>query len=157
MDVVSLVLTPVRLPLRLARGLEELAGEISRVRTVVERVAGVLPAALDAITVLTRVAESLDVTGQQIVVGGRDLTEATRTQERLTREMIDGGEELTEISRQLETDLRVLQTALPRLLEALDAMERLEGDVETVAETIEPLQGAAERVGRVTRRLSRTS
>ena len=102
-----------------------------------------------------RVAESVDVTGQQIVVGGRDLTDATRTQERRTQELIDGGAELTEVSRQLAAELHVIETALPRLLEALDAVERLEGDVEAVAETIEPLQGAAERVGRVTRRLSR--
>jgi hypothetical protein len=34
-------------------------------------------------------------------------------------------------------------------------MEELEGAVETVADTVEPLQGAVERVGRATKRLSR--
>ena len=40
---------------------------------------------------------------------------------------------------------------------ATDTVERIEDGMETVTDTVEPLQGAAERVGRVTRRLSRTS
>lgn len=136
MNLTSLVLAPVQLPFRAVRGIEEMTGELKRLRLVAQR---------------------LDVTAQQIVVGGADLTEATRTQERRTRELIDGGAELTEVSRQLEANLEVFVAVLPRILRALDTVDRLEEEVETVADTIEPLQGAAERVGRVTRRLSRTS
>lgn len=157
MDLTSLLLSPVRIPLRIAHGIEELTAEMAQVRAIAERIDGALPRTLDAITVLTRVAESLDVTGRQIVVGGGELTDATRTQERRTRELIDGGEELTEVSRQLEGDLQILRAALPRILRALDTVDRLEDEVETVADTIEPLQGAAESVGRVTRRLSRAT
>jgi len=135
-NLTSIVLAPVQLPLRALRGIEELTAEITRLRVV---------------------AQSLDATGQQIVVGGTDLTDATRTQERRTRELIDGGAELTEVSKRLEDDLEVFIAVLPRILRALDTVDRLEEEVETVADTIEPLQGAAERVGRVTRRLSRTS
>ena len=156
MDLASIVLAPVRIPLRLAHGIEELAAEIKQIRAVAERIDTALPDALAAITILTRVAEALDVTAQQIVVGGADLTDATRTQERRTRELIEGGEDLTEVSTQIEADLQILRAALPRILDALDTVDRLEEEVETVADTIEPLQGAAERVGRVTRRLSRT-
>ena len=133
-NLTSIVLSPIQVPLRLARGLEDLATEVTRLRMV---------------------AQSLDATGQQIVVGGSDLDQATRMQERRTRELIDGGEDLTQTAKRLDDDLQVFIAVLPRILEALDTVDRLEGEVETVAETIEPLQGAAERVGRVTRRLSR--
>lgn len=156
MDLKSIVLSPVRLPFRLVRAVEELASEVAQARSLVTGTNVTLQAALQAITLLTRTAESLDVTAQQIVVGGKDLTEATRGQERRTEELISGGEDLTAVAEQLALDLAVLRDALPRILEALDTVDRLEGEVETVAETIEPLQGAAERVGRVTRRLSRT-
>jgi conjugal transfer/entry exclusion protein len=53
--------------------------------------------------------------------------------------------------------LRVLRAAFPRLLEGLDSVEQLEDSVETVAETVEPLQGVAKGVGRVSDRLSRKS
>ena len=135
MNLTSIVLAPVQLPLRAVRGIEELTAELKEVRAIAERI---------------------DITGQQIVVGGADLTDATRTQELRTRQLIDGGAELTEVSKQLEADLQVFRAALPRILRALDTVDRLEEEVETVAETIEPLQGAAERVGRVTKRLSRT-
>jgi methyl-accepting chemotaxis protein len=156
-NLTSIVLAPVQLPLRAVRGIEELTAELKEVRAIAERIDAALPHALAAVTALTRVAESVDVTGQQIVVGGGDLTEATRTQEHRTRELIDGGAELTAVSKRLEDDLEVFVAVLPRILQALDTVDRLEEEVETVADTIEPLQGAAERVGRVTKRLSRTS
>ena len=156
MDLTSIVLAPIRLPMRLASAVEELTTEMKQVRTVGESVLSTLQLAVEEITVLTRVAESVDVTGQQIVVGGRDLTAVTRAQERDSRELIEGGRDLTEVAKDIETNLEIFRAVLPRLLEALDTVDRLETEVETVAETIEPLQGAAERVGRVTKRLSRT-
>ena len=98
---------------------------------------------------LRRSAEQLDRTGTAIHDGGEELTATSKTLHGDTRELIDGGERLTEVSEQLEEHMRVFRAALPKILE-------LEEAVETVAETVEPLQGAAERVGRVTKRFSRT-
>lgn len=105
---------------------------------------------LAAAKALRRVAESLDRTGTAIRQGGEDLKETSDTLHGDTRELIDGGERLTAVSEQLEEHMRVFRAALPKILE-------LEQAVETVADTVEPLQGAAERVGRVTNRLSRRS
>lgn len=142
--------------MRFVSAAEELTSEMKQVGTLAERLLSTLQLAVEEIAVLTRVAESVDVTGQQIVVGGRDLTAVTRAQERDSRELIEGGRDLTEVAKEIEANLEVFRAALPRILDALDTVERLENEVETVAETIEPLQGAAERVGRVTKRLSRT-
>ena len=59
------------------------------------------------------------------------------------------------VAKDLAESLRVLRAALPRLLDGLDSVEQLEESVDTVAETVEPLQGVAKRVGRVSDRLSR--
>jgi methyl-accepting chemotaxis protein len=161
MDLTAILSAPVRIPLRVVQGIEELTAELRQVRAVAERIDATLPTVLQAITLLTRTADSVDVTGQQIVVGGADLTEATRSQERLTRELIDGGEELTETAKVLHLDTRELidggeeLTATAKTLH-VDTRE-LEEAVGTVADTVEPLQGAAERVGRVTQRFSRSS
>jgi hypothetical protein len=40
-------------------------------------------------------------------------------------------------------------------LRSLDTVDELEEAAETMADTMEPLQGAAERVGRITKRLTR--
>ena len=61
------------------------------------------------------------------------------------------------MAKDLADSLRDLRVALPRLLEGLDSVEQLEESVETVAETVEPLQGVAKGVGRVSNRLSRQS
>ena len=100
---------------------------------------------------------ALDATGRTIVVGGQDLTAVATQLDGDTRELIDGGRDLTSVSKDLERHARVFRAALPRLLEGLDTVEELETAVETVADTVEPLQGAAERVGRVTERFSRKS
>ena len=51
----------------------------------------------------------------------------------------------------------VFRAALPRLMQALGTVEDLEEAVETVADTVEPLQGITNGVGRVRRRLSSSS
>jgi conjugal transfer/entry exclusion protein len=61
------------------------------------------------------------------------------------------------VAKDLAESLQVVRVALPRLLEGLDSVEQLEESVETVAETVEPLQGVAKGVGRVSDRLSRRS
>lgn len=90
-----------------------------------------------------------------IVTGGRDLVETGEGIDRRGAEIVDGGQDLTAVAESLDETLAVFRAALPRLLRGLDTAEQLEQAVETVADTVEPLQGAAERVGRVTRRLSR--
>lgn len=194
MDVTSLILAPVRVPIRVVQALDDLATLAERARRdpdPVEEARDRLDALLlelAAATVSIReligggaeltdetrrthatmrellavsrgllpATVALRTTGERLHSGGEDLTVVAQALEVDTRELIDGGARLTGVSEQLETDLRVFRAALPRLLESLDTVEELEEAVETVADTIEPLQGAAERVGRVTQRFSRS-
>ena len=100
---------------------------------------------------------SLDSTARAIETGGRDLRRTGQVLDEHTQELITGGQDLTAVAKDLADSLRVLRAALPRLLEGLDSVEQLEESVETVAETVEPLQGVAKGVGRVSDRLSRQS
>jgi len=97
--------------------------------------------------------ERLELVGEQIVTGGRDLVDTGAGVERRGAEIVTGGEDLTAVAASLDETLDVFRAALPRLLQGLETAEQLEEAVETVADTIEPLQGTAKRVGRVTRRL----
>ena len=100
---------------------------------------------------------SLNSTARAIETGGRDLRRTGEVLDEHTQELITGGQDLTAVAKDLADSLRVLRAALPRLLEGLDSVEQLEESVETVAETVEPLQGVAKGVGRVSDRLSRQS
>ena len=100
---------------------------------------------------------SLDSTAHAIETGGRELRRTGDVLDEHTQELIDGGQDLTAVAKDLADSLRVLRVAVPRLLEGLDSVEQLEESVETVAETVEPLQGVAKGVGRVSDRLSRKS
>ncbi len=188
MDLTSILLAPVRVPLRIGQALDDLATLAERAQrdpdpveevreridallaelamlnaqaaeliVVAPHIVGVGREIIDGGAELTEVARSLRATAREIVLGGEDLTATARVLEGDTRELIDGGERLTEVSEQLETHMRIFRAALPRLLKGLDTVEELEHAVETVADTVEPLQGAAARVGRVTQRLSRSS
>ena len=179
MDLTSVLLAPVRVPVRLAQALDDLATIAERARrdpdpveevreridTLIVELAAVIAVAreiVDGGAELTATARTVNTTGialdergREIVSGGRDLTAVALQPEADTRELISGGRDLTEVSKQIEQDLRIFRAALPRLLQGLDTVDELESAVETVADTVEPLQGAAERVGRVTNRLSR--
>jgi hypothetical protein len=100
---------------------------------------------------------SLDSTARAIETGGRELRRTGDVLDEHTQELITGGQDLTAVAKDLADSLRVLRAALPRLLEGLDSVEQLEESVETVADTVEPLQGVAKGVGRVSDRLSRQS
>lgn len=194
MDLTSLLLAPVRVPLRAGQALDDLATLAERARRdpdPVEEARDRLDALLlelAAATVSIRelidggaeltgetkrthatmrellvvargllpAAVALRATGEKLHDGGEDLKVVAQALEVDTRELIDGGSRLTAVSELLEADMRVFRAALPRLLESLDTVEELEEAVETVAETIEPLQGAAAGVGRVTQRFSRS-
>jgi hypothetical protein len=99
--------------------------------------------------------ERLQALAAEIVGGGRDLVETGERVNRRGAEIVVGGADLTAVAKSLDETLTVFRAALPRMLRGLDTAEQLEEAVETVAETVQPLQGAAERVGRVTRRLDR--
>ncbi|MDQ3630866.1 MAG: hypothetical protein M3417_06265 [Actinomycetota bacterium] len=115
-------------------------------------------------------AARLDGTATEIVTGGRELTETVKSLDGHSVELIDGGldlcatakhvdanvGQLNELATSLEASARRLSEALPQLLGALGPVEGLEESLETVADTIEPLQATAEKVGRVTQRFSRT-
>lgn len=102
---------------------------------------------------LNLTAKAVNGTGREIVAGGEDLNQTAKAVDGTGREIVTGGQDLTEVAASLDETLAVFRAALPRLLQGLDTAEQLEQAVETVAETVEPLQGAAKRVGRVTRRL----
>ena len=89
-----------------------------------------------------------------IRIGGRDLRVTGESLDAHTQELISGGRELTEVSKAIAAELAAFQAVLPRLLETLDTVDGLESSLETVADTVEPLQGVTNGVGRVTRRLS---
>jgi methyl-accepting chemotaxis protein len=98
---------------------------------------------------------SLNLTARAIETGGRELRRTGEVLDEHTQELITGGQDLTAVAKDLANSLQVVRTALPRLLEGLDSVEQLEDSVGTVAETVEPLQGVAKGVGRVSNRLSR--
>ena len=87
----------------------------------------------------------LQATGERIVTGGDDLHATTRDVDRRAGEIVTGGQDLVAVCERLEAQMRVLTAALPRVEDA----------VETVADTVEPLQGTAASVGRLGQRLSR--
>jgi hypothetical protein len=172
MDLAALIRAPVRISARVVHALDDLAALAERARRdpdPAEQARDRLDALLLELAVVTEVAREIveggaeltrttkatQATMVELIVGGRELTAVAAALEQDTRELIDGGSRLTAVSELIEADLRVVRAALPRIVEGLGSVEELEGAVETVAETIEPLQGAAERVGRVTQRLSR--
>ena len=130
---------------------KELETLISAVRTV-DASAVALGAGGEDLLESTR---ELNSTARRIETGGRDLRHTGDVLDTHTQELIAGGQELTDVAKDLAHSLRIFRAALPRLLDGLDTVEELEASVETVAETVEPLQDVAKGVGRVTDRLSR--
>jgi methyl-accepting chemotaxis protein len=106
---------------------------------------------------LLAATRELNSTAQTIDAGGRDLRRTGEVLDDHTKELITGGDDLTAVATDLAQSLRVVRGALPRLLDGLESVEELEQSAEVVAETVEPLQGVAKRVGRVSDRLSRRS
>lgn len=168
----DVVLAPVRLAQRVATALDDLTALADRARLdpdPVEQARERVDLALAEIQALRAVARELHVGCGELTAAARQLTAAavtlTRTADGLDRtgsaltgeahELVTGGRELTETAKSLDTSMLAFRAALPRLLEGLDTVEELEGVVETVAETVEPLAGAAAGVGRVTSKLSR--
>lgn len=140
--------------------LEEARQDISELlaglRTLILRIEGVTTTA----TVLDGHAVGLDGTANELISGGRELTDTAKDLDGVAKEIHEGGQDLTETAKMLDRHtvalLAIAQSFeghLPAALKALDSVESLEDSVETVAETVEPLQGTAERMGRITKRL----
>jgi len=136
---------------RLDELFSQLARLIDSIRTV-DASALALGAGGEDLLLATR---ELNSTARTIETGGRDLRRTGEILDDHTQELIAGGQDLTAVAKEMAQSLRVLRAALPRLLEGLATVEQLEESVETVADTVEPLQDVAKGVGRVTDRLSR--
>ena len=89
------------------------------------------------------------------MTGGEDLRRTGEALDADTRQIISGGKDLTAVAEELAASLRVFRGALPQVLEGLHSVEELEDSVGTVADTVEPLQGLTQGVGRVSQRLAR--
>jgi hypothetical protein len=135
---IDLILAPVRAAqtaIRAAEDLHDLAERARREPDPVEEVRQRLDELLVAVA-------SVNATAETIVTGGRDLRLTGERLDAHTEELIGGGRELTEVAKDLAESLRAFRGTLPRL----------EDSVETVADTVEPLQGLARGVGRLSRR-----
>jgi methyl-accepting chemotaxis protein len=153
------ILAPVRAAGALARAADDLHTLAERARRdpdpvdeARERLDG-LSSQLEALISLAR---GLQDTSQEIVTGGRDLRRSAEGLDDRTRRIIDGGQDLTAVGEEIASSLRVVLAALPQVLDGLSSVEELEESVGTVAETVEPLQGLTNGVGRMSQRLSRT-
>ena len=145
MLVTDILLLPVRGAQLAGRALDDLNALAERARREPDPVEEIR----ERIDLLLVELAALIVVAREIVEGGDDLHQTTK--------VLDGHvAELDGHAAELVAAARIFTGVLPRLLEGLDTVEGLEEAVETVAETVEPLQGAAERVGRVTSRLTRS-
>lgn len=156
MGRLDLALTPWRVTRAVVRAADDLNALAERARRdpdPVEEVRMLLGTVLTDIRRLDHHAVAVDQTARTIVTGGEDLRRTGESLDSHTEELISGGRELTEVAKELAAHLAVFRAVLPRLLAALDTVDDLEDSLETVADTVEPLQGLANGVGRVTRRL----
>jgi methyl-accepting chemotaxis protein len=138
-------LTVPRLALRALDDLNSLADVARRDPHPMEELASRADEIGKDLEALVEVARGIQATGQEIIVGGDDLRRTGVSLDGTAAEIRDGGEEL----RQAVTAM--LEVA-QRLLGHLPA---LEDSVDTVAETMEPLQKPAEKVGKLSNALSR--
>jgi hypothetical protein len=138
-------LTVPKLALRALDDLNSLADVARRDPHPMEELAQRADAIGKDLEALLEVARGILETGQEIIVGGDDLRRTAVSLDGTAAEIRDGGEHLRQ-------DLVRMRDVAQRLLGHLPA---LEDSVDTVAETMEPLQKPAEKVGRLTHALSR--
>lgn len=137
MGALDIPLTPLRVTRALMRAAEDLHAVAEHGRGRPDRIAAV--------------NDQLD----RLSVQMGTLTAAARSLDRRAGEIVRGGEDLTRASEEIAAALKPVRAALPGLLHGLRAVEGLEDSVDTVAETVEPLQGLTRGVGRMSARLSR--
>ena len=154
----AIVLAPWRAARALARSAEDLNALAERARRdpdPVDEARARIEALSAQLETLVGAIAKVDVSAHALGAGGEDLLLATRELNSTARKIETGGKDLTAVAEDLSGSLRVLRAALPQLVEGMDTVAQLEDSVETVAETLEPLQGVAKGVGRVSNRLSR--
>jgi methyl-accepting chemotaxis protein len=157
MGPLDVLLAPARITQAIVRAAEDLNALAERARREpdpVDQVRELLTTALADIRRLDEHAVDVDRTAQTIVTGGDDLRRTGETLDAHMLELISGGRELTETAREINAQLAVFRAVLPRLLETASTVDDLEDSLETVAETVEPLQGVANGIGRMTRRFA---
>lgn len=133
MDATSILLAPVRAPLRIGQALDDLATLAERARRdpdPVEAVRDRIDALLAEIGTLNAlvadllpVAIALNATGREIVEGGAELTEEARRLNVVGREIRDGGEDLTLEARGVRGVSREIRDGGERLTEVSQALE----------------------------------
>ena len=134
-------------PWRVAQGVVRAADDVNAIAERARRNP-------DPVEEVRELLQALLVEIRPLVSGGRDLRLTGESLDAHTLEVISGGRELTETAKEISDQLAEFNAALPRIVSTLDSVEELESSVETVAETVEPLQGVTRGVGRVARRLS---
>ncbi|HEU4977031.1 MAG TPA: hypothetical protein VFT50_18220 [Baekduia sp.] len=94
----------------------------------------------------------LGATGKALAAEGRQLRDRGDTLVAREEALSATAERVEHLTGDLLEQLRMAMRFVPA---ATEALERLQGPAETMAETVEPLEGAAAAVGRATRRLRR--
>jgi hypothetical protein len=170
-DLLRLALLGPRLVLRALNDLNTIAENARRQPDAVDEIKARLDALLLEATAVRAIAsdvvaraDALDLIAHELVTDAHEILSAAAALQQTggvldghSTQIIERGEDLIVLSRSLDETLTVFRQHLPRVLRALDTVEELEDAAETMADTMEPLQGAAERVGRITKRLSRSS
>lgn len=137
-------LTVPRLALRALDDVNALAAVARRDPHPVDQLHDEIQEARRDLEALLETARGILETGQEIIVGGDDLRRTAVSLDGTAAEIRDGGESLRKAVLALLAVARRLDARLPAL----------EDSVDTVADTMEPLQKPAEKVGRLTQRLS---
>ncbi len=162
-DHSSILLAPIRAPLRVGQALDDLATIAERAQREADPVDEVrkridlLIAEIGTLNALAAellpVAASIIAVGREIVDGGAELTMETKRVNANAREIVLGGEELTATGRVLDSDTRELIEGGARLTEVSELLEAhmrtfraalprlLEG-----LDTVEQLEDAVETV-----------
>ena len=159
MGPLDVLLAPARITQAIVRAAEDLNALAERARREpdpIDEARALLATVLADIRRLDAHAVDVDRTAQTIVTGGDDLRRTGESLDAHTVELISGGRELTETAKEINAHLAVFRSVLPRLLETASTVDDLEDSLETVAETVEPLQGVANGIGRMTQRFSRS-
>lgn len=170
MDLTSIVLAPVRIPLRVAKALDDLTVLADRARRdpdpvdqareridlLLIELAEVVRAARDLIdggAELTQVARQTHVTMFELLQAARALLPTTLALEGTGEQLVIGGQDLTATAKQLHVDTRELIDGGERLTAV---SEQLEEDLRVFRaamprimeglDTVETLEGAVETV-----------
>jgi hypothetical protein len=166
-DLTSLLLAPIRVPLRVGQALDDLAALAERaqrdpdpaeeVRNRIDLLIAEIGTLNALAAELLPVAASIVAVGREIVDGGAELTLETKRVHATAREIVLGGEELTATGRVLDGDTRELIDGGARLTEVSELLEahmrtfraalpRLLEGLDTVEQLEEAVETVAETV-----------